>query len=245
MKQIALVLTLFLLSQSAAAQDLTFYGVLPAFSQTGDINSQIKYNLFVSTTLNAFERQVNGTRYPASNLKLYVQPSIIFIYSPNLNFAGSYTYQRSHPFNDLYVNEHRLWQQVIFSVPLFEGRMTNRFRFEERFIQNRTTGKYPLFTRFRYQVGFNKPLQGRKIDPKEIYFNTYNEFYFSLTGEKNAVYSENWTYAGFGYGIGPRSKIEIGYVLQLSVRNKNQDRQYLHLAQILWATSLLSGKNKG
>lgn len=238
MKNIIVYALLFCISEVGYTQNQSFYGALPAFSLTGEINQKVRYNLFTSTTINAFERQINGVRYPASNLQLYIQPSIIFIYSPSLNLAGSYTYQRSNPFNGNYVNEHRLWQQVIFATPLFEGKLTNRFRIEERFIENRSSGEYPLSTRFRYQVGFNTPLQGKKLNNKEFYFHTYNESYWSLTGSKNSTFSSNWSYAGFGYKIGNTNTIELGYLIQISVRNKEKDLRYLHLAQILWATTL-------
>lgn len=238
MKNIIISIFLFFISEIGHAQDLSFYGVLPAFSLTGRINQKVNYNLFISTTINVFEQEINGVNYPASNLQLYIQPSIIFIYSPKLNLAGSYTYERSNPFNGNYVNEHRLWQQAIFSNALFQGQLTNRFRLEERFIENRLNGEYPLSTRFRYQIGFNTPLQGKKLNEKEFYFHTYNEFYWSLTGIKNSTYSSNWSYAGFGYKIGASDKIELGYLLQISARNKEKDLRYLHLVQISWATNL-------
>lgn len=245
MKNIVIGIFLFFIGEIGHAQNESFSGVLPAFSLTGEINQKVRYNLFTSTTVNAFDREINGTNYPASNLQLYIQPSIIFIYSPKLNLAGSYTYQRSNPFNGNYVNEHRLWQQVIFATPLLEGKLTNRFRMEERFIENRSNGKYPLSTRFRYQVGFNTSLQGKKLNKKEFYFHTYNEFYWTLTGSKNSTYSSNWSYAGFGYQINATNKIELGYLLQISVRNQEKDLRYLHLAQILWATNLKRKKAAG
>ena len=63
----------------------------------------------------------------------------------------------------------------IRAKPVFNGRFTNRFRFEERFIQNKSLNSYPLSTRFRYQIGFNMPLQGKMLDVKEFYLNTENE----------------------------------------------------------------------
>ena len=92
MKNIIISIFLFCISEVGHAQDQSFYGILPAFSLTGSINQKVNYNLFISTTINAFEQEIDGVNYPASNLQLYIQPSIIFIYSPKLNLAGSYTY---------------------------------------------------------------------------------------------------------------------------------------------------------
>jgi hypothetical protein len=218
MKKLRLLVSLILVYltcffSASIAQNLTFYGVLPAISQTGRISKKWNYNIFVSTTIDAFKEKVNGVDYPASDLQLYIQPSVIYVSSPNFNVAASYTYQRNNPLLENYSNEHRLWQQAIFSIPASSGKITNRFHLEERFIQNRTTNTYPLSTRARYQLGFNVPLQGKTLDIHEFYFNTYNEMYFSLTGRKNATYSENWTYAGVGYTMGKMGKLELGYLL--------------------------------
>lgn len=238
MKKLLLLLILWsFLSEGLSAQNLTFYGVLPAWSQTGRITKKLNYNFFASTTIDAFDRTIEGIAYPATDFQLYLQPSLIYVYSPNLNFAGSYTYQRNNPFRDNFSNEHRLWEQVIYSLAAGNGKITNRFRLEQRFIQNRTTEKYPLATRFRFQLGFNRPLQGQTLDENEFYLNAYNEFYFSLTGTKNATYSENWTYAGIGYSLKGNKKLELGYLFQASVRNPQQDRRYLQLAQVSFITN--------
>lgn len=237
MKKTALIIVLIFVCNIGFSQNLTFYGLLPAINQTGRISEKVNYNLFISTTIDAFDEKINSVEYPATDLQFYLQPSIIYVHSPNLNFTGSYTYQRNNPFNGNFVNEHRLWQQVIFSLPISSGRLTNRFRFEERFIENKVTGEYPFSTRARYQVGFNIPLQGRTLDKHEFYFNTYNEFYFSLTGAKNATYSENWTYTGCGYDLGKMGRLELGYLFQVAVRNAQQDLRFLNLAQVMWITN--------
>ena len=237
MKKLLILGTFVALTVFANAQNIHFYGLLPALNQTGRIGNKLNYNLFASTTIDALKLIENGKTYPATDFQLYLQPSLIYVHSPNLNFAGSYTYQRNNPFNPAYSNEHRLWQQAIFSFAAGNARVTNRFRFEERFIQNRTTGEYPLSYRARYQISFNRPLQGKTLDPKEFYVNAYNEFYFSLTkSQRNALYSENWTYAGLGYNLGKMGRIELGYLFQTFV-TKTQDLRFLNLAQVMWITN--------
>jgi hypothetical protein len=220
MKKISYIfasLLIFGLWQDIFAQNLTFYGFLPAFSQTGRISERVDY--------------------PERDLQLYIQPSIIYKFSPNLNASFSYTYQRNNPLEDDYSNEHRLWQQVIFGHNAEKLRFTHRIRFEQRFIENRLTGEYPFSTRLRYQFGGNMPLQGKTLDKNEFYLNAYNEFYFSLTGIKNDTYSENWTYTGVGYNFGKMGRLEMGYLLQFSVRNPQKDLRILNLIQTTWITN--------
>ena len=245
MKKLFIVGGFVALTVFTKAQNIHFYGLLPAINQTGRLSEKFNYNFFASTTIDALKLIENGKTYPASDFQLYIQPSLIYVHSPNLNFAGSYTYQRNNPFNLAYSNEHRIWQQAIFSFAAGSARVTNRFRFEERFIQNRTTGEYPLSFRARYQIGFNRPLQGKTLDPKEFYVNTYNEFYFSLTkSQRNSLYSENWTYAGLGYNLGKMGRIEIGYLFQTFVRNATKDLRFLNLAQVMWVTNFNFSKKQ-
>jgi hypothetical protein len=219
------------------SQDLRFTGILPSISQTGNLVGKWNYNVFASTTIDAFDKTIGTTFYPATDLQLYVQPSIIYTYSSKLNFAGSYTYQRNNPWNNSFSNEHRLWQQLIYAIPFGKGKVSNRFRFEERFIQNRVTNTYPLYTRFRYQVGYSLPLQGKTLEKNEFYLNSYNEFYFTLTGNKNATYSENWTYVALGYMFDKMGKIEFGYLQQIAVRDAQKDLRFLDLIQFSWITN--------
>jgi hypothetical protein len=236
MKKNFVSLLLLFVTLQASAQNLSFKGFLPAWNQTGKISNKINYNLFVSTTENAFSKTIANTYYPAQDLQLYIQPGFIYNLKSNFNIATGYAYQRDNPFKENYNNEHRLWQQCMFLHGLNKARMTHRLRFEERFIERRVTHQYPLTTRLRYLLGCHVPLSGEKTDPKEFYLHTYNECYFSLSETRNATYSENWSYLGVGYYFGKMGKIETGYLLQVAVRNKIHDIRMLNLLQVTWIT---------
>lgn len=244
MKKLFLFLNVLLISNFIQAQDLSFDGIFPVWSQTGPINNKLNYNFFIATTIDAFNKREYGVEYPARDLNIYIQSSLIYVLNANWNVAGSYTYQGSNPFENNFFNEHRIWEQVIYSNKLGKGRMTHRARLEERFIENRATGTYPLSTRTRYQLGFNMPLQGRTLEEKEFYLNAYNEFYFNLTGAKYTTYSDNWTYAGCGYNLGKMGKLELGYLLEISVRDPQKDLKYFNIMQIMWATNFDFFKKK-
>jgi hypothetical protein len=151
MKRKALLLLFTISSFVVHSQDLNYAGVIPTFSQTGRITQRFNYNFFISETFDTFDETIKNKEYPASNLQLYIQPSIIYAYSPNLNFAASFTYnfQRSNPVASFF-NELRPWQQVVYAHNLLNGRMSHRIRFEERFKKNEMTNKWPVTTRIRY-----------------------------------------------------------------------------------------------
>ena len=217
-----------------SAQDLNFKGVLPMWNQTGNISPKFNYNFTIYPTFDVLDESVQGMSYPKTTLQLYVQPSLIYLLNAQWQMAVSYTYQRNNPINERYSNEHRLWQQSSFMHNIEKGQISHRVRMEERFIQNRADDSYPLSTRLRYQMACMVPLEGPSLEAKEYYFNSYNEFFFSLSGQRNALYSDNWTYLGIGYHLGDLGRIELGYLLQNAIRNPAGDHRYLHLLQMAW-----------
>lgn len=219
------------------SDDYQLYGGLALLSQTGRISDSFDYNLFLSSTYNFTPVTFQGKSIPSRDTQLYLQPSVIYKYSPNLNLGLGYAYQKNNPLSQDFSDENRIWQQVLFSNGLGVGRMTHRFRFEERFIHDRTTGDTPLSTRARYQLGYSMPLEGRELDPGEFYLNMFNEVYLSLAGKKNATYSENWTYAGVGYLIPGVGKLEIGPVFQTAVIDTSGDRRNFLVLQLGLSTS--------
>jgi hypothetical protein len=252
MRKIFLLLALLAAQQQVSAQNLIFFGFLPSYSQTGLISKKFDYNFFASTTYSAFDMHFRGLDYPAKFLQVYVQPSLIYKHSPNLNFSVSFTYnyQRGNP-RALYSSEYRPWQQVVYSHNLFnvKGRVTHRVRLEQR--MNKPVGdKRRLTMRLRYQIGYMIPLQGKTLDAHEFYLNMYNEFYFSLSNPeapaplRNAFYGENWTYIGIGYNTGKTGRIEIGPLYQGAYRNPQHERRNLGMLQVLWVTNFNPPKKK-
>jgi hypothetical protein len=235
--KIIIIFILLLQANISWAGDVNLFGILPAISQTGRINDVFDYNLFLSTTVNVTDRTVDGRQFPAGDIQSYLQPSLIYKYSPQLNFAVAYVYQRTNPFDQDHTNENRVFQQAIFSVPVLTGNLYQRVRFEERFITNPMTHETPFSTRLRYMIGYNLPLQGERLDPGEFYLNTYNEFYFSTSGRRNAIYSEDWLYGGIGRSTENVGNIEIGPMWQTSVIDTQGHRRNLFLLQILWSTN--------
>jgi Protein of unknown function (DUF2490) len=209
------------------AETQQLYGFRPQISLTKVVSDRWDFNVFSSNNSN-----LTNNQFPA-DIQHYFQTSPIYKYSPNLNFVFlGYIYQRTNPFSDSFVNENRLFQQVIYGTDTLFGRFTHRVRFEERFINNRAAGETPFSTRLRYQVALLVPLQGSELDNGEFYFNIYNEFYFSLTGARNALYSENWSYAGIGYQTAEHGRIEVGPLIQRSDINQQHDIRYINLLQV-------------
>lgn len=216
------------------AQNLVFFGTIPVFSHTFGLSEQWDCNIFASTTIDAVPMRINEVNYPAKDLQLYLQPSIIFTLNPAWSFTASYTYQRNNPITEDYTNEHRLWEQVSLTHFLEKLRFSHRLRVEERFIENRITEDYPFALRLRYQFS----LTASFAEHSPWYWTAYNEWYASVIGVRNADYSENWTYVGVGYKFSPITRLEAGYLLQFLVRDVAKDIRVLNLLQVIVATNI-------
>jgi len=243
MRKVFLVIVTTCLNFLCFSQNLNFYGFFPSYSQIGTINRRLDYNFFASVNNSAFAKTLAETYYPPKILQVYFQPSIIYKFSPNLDFAASitYNYQRINP-DAPYVKEWRPWQQVVFShTILTRARLSHRVRFEQRFQKNTLTEVQSFVLRLRYQIGYMMPLQGKTLDTNEFYLNAYNESYFTLsnpaTNPRVAFYSENWTYIGIGYNTAKLGRIEIGPLYQTAYINPQHDRRNLCLLQLLWVTT--------
>jgi hypothetical protein len=227
---------MFFFSTNVFASNIHLYGTRPFTSLTHRLNERWNLNLFYSETINLSDLVIDGVRYPSRDFQSYIQSGFIYKFSPNLNFTFGYVFQRNNPFSDDFSNENRLWQQILYSQNLYNGKLSHRFRFEQRFIQNRSTGKTnPMATRLRYQVAFTSPFIGSSIVSKSWFYSLYNEFYFSTSGLRNAFYSENWSYAGVGYQTLEFGKFEFGPLFQFAFTDKDKDWRLFTLAQLGWS----------
>lgn len=246
MRYVSLIF-LLLISSLSLAQDWTFYGVFPAVSQSGSLGRKIQYNLYASATVDALKQTVEKREFPATTLQYYLQPSVSYKLSPNLQIGLGYAYVKHNLFG-LHVNENRLWAQAVAThdLPVLPGRLklSHRLRYEERYPLNIRTGQWSYATLLRYQVGVTLPFYDPKTTKKGFYASAFNEFFFCLTGAKNSpisfkngFYGEDWVYGGVGYNTGKFGKIELGYLYQDLIRNARHDHRYLHLIQLTYAAT--------
>jgi Protein of unknown function (DUF2490) len=236
---------LTILTWSALAQEQVFVGAMPVFSQTGTLTNRLQYNLFVSSTIDALPTTINGTTYPATNLQTLLQPSLLYKLSPNVQLGAGYNYVQHNIFG-IHITENRLWAQVAINhaAPLLPGRLTHRLRYEERYPFRVTTEQWSYATLARYQVGYTLPLYDPKKSKTGLYVSASNEFFVCWKGAnngpvsaKNALYGEDWVYAGLGYNTGKLGRVELGYLYQDLIRNAKQDHRRLHLLQLSWHTN--------
>ncbi|WP_083476267.1 DUF2490 domain-containing protein [Lacinutrix mariniflava] len=104
------------------------------------------------------------------------------------------------------VNEHRIFQQFTTKQNKWRLNITQRYRFEQRFIES------DFKMRLRYFLSFNYPLNNKEIIPKTLYLSAYNEVFLNT---EPSIFDRNRLYGGFGYKLNENIKFELGYMSQI------------------------------
>lgn len=106
------------------------------------------------------------------------------------------------------VNEHRIFQQFTTKQSIGNVKLSHRYRFEQRFVED------DFKMRFRYFLGLNIPFG--KNENNKSYFSAYNEVFLNT---KTSIFDRNRVYGGIGYQISKDIKVEAGYMSQLFETN--------------------------
>ena len=126
--------------------------------------------------------------------------------------------------------ESRIYQEALFPVKFGKRIYTNhRFRYEQRFVENQD-----FRTRYRYNLFLNVALNKAEMAPKTLYAAFYNELFIngqrSIGNGNNVEYFDrNRFYAGLGYIISNKIKVQLGVMNQTTNNwSKNQLQISLH-----------------
>nr|WP_241695522.1 DUF2490 domain-containing protein [Winogradskyella litoriviva] len=103
------------------------------------------------------------------------------------------------------VNEHRIFQQFTTKQNISNIRISHRYRFEQRFVED------DFKMRFRYFLGINIPLQYKEDGNNPLYLSAYNEIFLNT---KSSIFDRNRVYGGLGYKFSDNLKLELGYMNQ-------------------------------
>lgn len=123
--------------------------------------------------------------------------------------------------------ESRMYQEALVPVKI-SGRfyMNNRFRYEQRFVENQN-----FRTRYRYNLFLNVGLSSKEMKKKTLYLALYNEIFVNgqrTIGENKSVeiFDRNRFYAAFGYYLKDNLKVQLGIMNQLTNNWKSNQLQF-------------------
>jgi len=127
-------------------------------------------------------------------------------------------------------NEHRTFLQLITNQQLGRFYTSNRFRYEQRWLQNKTLqdGAYALNdddpfiynNRLRYRYGVNVPITKKTMEDNTLFFVMTDEVFINAGKQiKLNVFDQNRFITGLGWRFDKNRNVQIGYMNQYIVKS--------------------------
>ncbi|MCX8048282.1 MAG: DUF2490 domain-containing protein [Methylohalobius sp.] len=141
--------------------------------------------------------------------QLLVRLGLGYALTGQLTAWAGYGYIPTFTPADKVVNEHRLWQQLLWVESFGPWHFSSRTRLEERFIE----GAKELLWRYRQFVRLSYPLS---LD-LPVSLVLWDEVFFHLNSASPAIQSgfdQNRAFLGIGWQPVPTTRIEAGYLNQ-------------------------------
>lgn len=202
------------------AQDELVLGFLPNVQVEGRLSGRLDYFLQTGGELALLEKTEGEALYENTKLlNLDLVPGISFDLGTKWNMAAAFVARRRNPFSGAPGTELRPWQQATHILRLGKYRLRNRFRAEQRFTQREKGDDFALTHRLRYRISVDFPLNGDRLDDKELYFNGSAEWLVTLPREQFFFYRNTRGSASIGYQFDNQTRIENG--LELRSQNLN------------------------
>lgn len=118
--------------------------------------------------------------------------------------------------DDVFV-ENRIYQEVL--IPQKIGSrlyLRHRYRNEQRWVENQD-----FRTRLRYMLFVDVPFNQKDLSKGAFYIAFYNEIFMNLqkdigNNQQVSLFDRNRTYASLGYAISDKSKVQTGYMVQVT-----------------------------
>ena len=142
-------------------------------------------------------------------------------YAKQVQYTVGYAFVKTYPYGEYPVAmafpEHRMWEQALVSQTVGNVKLNHRYRLEQRWIGNSTTGEFEngrYENRFRYMVRASIPLSNKETG--KLYLGLYDEVFVNAGKEVGYnIFDQNRAYAALGYKLGKIGKIEVGYLYQV------------------------------
>ena len=138
-------------------------------------------------------------------------------------YAFIHNYRRSGVV-DGYVNEHRIWEQALYSHKINTLSLAHRLRLEQRFLpktiveNNALKNDGTLYAnRIRYFIRNILPLNGQVSFSKGFFAALQNEVFLNFGNKANVngkTFDQNRLYLAAGYRLSKAFDLELGYMNQ-------------------------------
>lgn len=234
LQTVVVILTLTLVFSFKGFAQTQFSGWLASFNT---FRLDKKFSLHFDAQLRSTDgwQQVNA---------ILLRPGLNFHLNKTLTLTAGYTLnlaRRNVGSLSSLLPEHRIWEQALFNHRVKKVFLSNRFRFEERFIPKAKAAGNDLETdgfnqayRFRYFVRSLFPLVSGNTFAAGPFLALQNEVFLN-TGDKTAVngktFDQNRLYGAVGYRFRGKMDLEVGYMNQyINTRTSFTNNHILQLA---------------
>ena len=129
------------------------------------------------------------------------------IFTVGYGFINTNVTPRNTETENIFSNEHRIWQQYIQKHQVNRLYFDHRFRLEQQFINNNGTEKYN--NRTRYKIGLAIPLTQKEMADKTLFFYWYDEVFLNIS---DTPFSQNRFYTALGYKFNKSFSLQAGYL---------------------------------
>ena len=170
---------------------------------------------------------------------LLIRPNIGYKISDKQTVALGYTFfgrwMRENG-EMIYQPEHRIFEQYQLEIKIRRTELTNRIRYEQRFIRK---DENIFAQRFRYYIQAQIPLIADPDFKKGFYTAVQDEIFLNVQGKdklNNHIYDQNRTYISLGYRFGENLELEAGYMFRYIMEADQNVRN--NILQIFIKTSL-------
>ncbi|TDE17396.1 DUF2490 domain-containing protein [Dyadobacter psychrotolerans] len=136
----------------------------------------------------------------------------------------------------LYEPENRIYQQYQLENKFTKIEITNRLRYEQRFIN--TADQNVFAQRFRHYIQIQIPLISDAEFKKGLYTSIQNEIFLNVQGKNKInhhLYDQNRVYLGLGYRLSEKIEMESGYLFRYQIQEDQNVRN--NILQLLLRTS--------
>jgi len=161
---------------------------------------------------NYFVNETVETLVLRTGINVYIKPYAMA--------TAGYGYIHSKPSEDYLhaseVSEHRTWQQLILRQKSHAIFMEHRYRLEQRFLENLTSGTSRVDHRIRYRFQMLLPLYSITPHLRHFFVALNDELMINFSNDPTRLFDRNRFFAGIGFQVSPKLNFQLGYMNQFA-----------------------------
>lgn len=191
------------------------------------------------------EMQIRRSDFASIWQQFQKRDALTYRFSPRVQVAAGYVFTYTDRYGDFPVarafNEHRTYQQIAVRHEIGKLALEHRYRTEQRWIQNYTTGDnfyWRYQGRFRYQVRGAFPISKATAAGRQWYLFFGDEMLLGY-GPNHGLntFDQNRAFAGIGYRVTRNNSLELGYLNQFLIQRNNRVEEHNQAFRLQWSSS--------